>query len=297
MTRIFYRSAWVLFFLWSPALAAPDPPSRSYYVYVCAESEDEVAVVRYGPDGLEVVKTITVGSFPAETEGPHGINVDPDGRHWYVSIAHGFPFGSVHKYETETDEWVGDATLGMYPATLDVSATTGLLYVVNFDLHGPLEPGTVSIIETETMTEVARVESGVRPHGARLSLDGTRFYSVNVMGFELVEMDALGFEVTRRLPMGDGVQPTWVTAPTAEGRVFVTGNNVAKIFEVDVDSWKVVRTFKTGPGPYNISLTPGRIDPRCDPQGGGERRLLGSGVGVLSAPVSRRRAPFRTVWW
>ena len=200
--------AWVLLVLVSPALAAPDPPSRSYYVYVCAESEDEVAVVRYGPDGLEVVKTITVGSFPAETEGPHGIGVDPDGRHWYVSIAHGFPFGSVHKYETETDEWVGDATLGMYPATLTVSATTGLLYVVNFDLHGPLDPGTVSIVETETMTEVARVESGVRPHGARLSRDGTRFYSVNVMGFELVEMDALGFEVTRRLSMGDGVQPT-----------------------------------------------------------------------------------------
>ena len=248
--------AWVLVVLVSPALAAPDPPSRSYYVYVCAESEDEVAVVRYGPDGLEVVKTITVGSFPAETEGPHGIGVDPDGRHWYVSIAHGFPFGSVHKYETETDEWVGDATLGMYPATLTVSATTGLLYVVNFDLHGPLDPGTVSIVETETMTEVARVESGVRPHGARLSRDGTRFYSVNVMGFELVEMDAFGFEVTRRLSMGDGVQPTWVTAPTAEGRVFVTGNNVAKIFEVDVDSWTVVRTFETGPGPYNISLTP-----------------------------------------
>ena len=248
--------AWVLLVLVSPALAAPDPPSRSYYVYVCAESEDEVAVVRYGPDGLEVVKTITVGSFPAETEGPHGISVDPDGRHWYVSIAHGFPFGSVHKYETETDEWVGDVTLGMYPATLTVSATTGLLYVVNFDLHGPLDPGTVSIVETETMTEVARVESGVRPHGARLSRDGTRFYSVNVMGFELVEMDALGFEVTRRLSMGDGVQPTWVTAPTADGRVFVTGNNVAKIFEVDVDSWTVVRTFETGPGPYSISLTP-----------------------------------------
>ena len=77
-----FSPAWVLFVLVAPALAAPDPPNRSYYVYVCAESEDEVAVVRYGPDGLEVVKTITVGSFPTETEGPHGINVDPDGRHW-----------------------------------------------------------------------------------------------------------------------------------------------------------------------------------------------------------------------
>ena len=76
------------------------------------------------------------------------------------------------------------------------------------------------------------------------------------MGAELVEMDALAFEVTRRLSLGDGVQPTWVTAPTAAGRLFVTGNNVARIFEIDVARWEVVRTFETGPGPYNIGLTP-----------------------------------------
>ncbi len=239
----------------APTHPAPDAPERSYYVYVCAESEDQVAVVRYGPNGLEVVKTVTVGSFPAETEGPHGIGVGPDGRYWYVSIAHGFPFGSVHKYETGTDEWVGDVTLGMYPATLDVAASTGLLYVVNFDLHGPLESSSISVVETETMTEVARLESGLRPHGGRLSRDETSFYSVNVMGFELVETDALGFEVTRRLSLGEGVQPTWVTRPDREGRIFVTGNNVSKLFEVDLDSWRVVRTFDTGPGPYNAALT------------------------------------------
>ncbi len=35
-------------------------PTSSYYVYVCAESDDEVAIVRYGPDGLDVVKTVQV---------------------------------------------------------------------------------------------------------------------------------------------------------------------------------------------------------------------------------------------
>ena len=238
------------------ASAAPDPPRRSYYVYVAAESDDEVSIVRYGPGGAEVVKTITVGSFPAEVEGPHGLRVDPDGRHWYVSIAHGFPYGSVHKYETQTDEWVGDVTLGLFPATLDVSPSTGLLYAVNFNLHGALEPSSISVVEVETMTEVARVDTGVRPHGGRLSLDGSLFYSVNMMDFELVELDALGFQVRRRLPLGNGVMPTWVTRPTAEGKVYVTGNNVAKIFEVDLVSWRVQRTFETGPGPYNLELTP-----------------------------------------
>ena len=238
------------------AAAAPDPPQRSYYVYVAAESDDEVAIVRYGPDGAEVVKTIMVGSFPAEIEGPHGLGVDPDGRHWYVSLAHGFPFGSVHKYETETDAWIGEVTLGLFPATLDVSPSTGLLYVVNFNLHGALEPSSISVVEVETMTEVARVDTGVRPHGGRFGLDGLWFYSVNMMDFELVELDALGFEVRRRLPLGEGVMPTWATSPSAQGKVYVTGNNVAKIFEVDLVSWRVQRTFETGAGPYNLDLTP-----------------------------------------
>jgi DNA-binding beta-propeller fold protein YncE len=248
-------------------------PTSSYYVYVCAESDDEVSVVRYGPSGLDVVKTISVGRYPAETEGPHGVNVDPDGRFWYVSVAHGAPFGSVHKYETGTDRWVADETLGMFPATLDVSSSTGLLYVVNFDLHGPMEPGTLSIVEVETMTEIERVPTGVMPHGSRLSADGTRHYSVSMMSDELVEVDALTFDVNRTLSLSRHgtnqseddasshdpsqlVQPTWVTAPSAGGKLYVTGSAANEIYEVDVDEWKVTRTFETGPGPYNLDVTP-----------------------------------------
>jgi len=149
----------------APSAQRPGP-GRSYYIYVCAESEDQVALVRYGANGAEVVKTIGVGSFPADIEGPHGIGVAPDGRHWFVSISHGFPFGSVHKYETGTDEWMGDVTLGLFPATLDISPATNLLYVVNFNLYGAMEPSTISVVETDTMTEVARVPTGIMPHGS-----------------------------------------------------------------------------------------------------------------------------------
>lgn len=239
-----------------PAGARPDPPARSYYVYACAESEDEVALVRYGPRGLEVVRRVAVGRLPAETEGPHGIAVDPDGLHWYVSIAHGAPFGSVHKYATGSDEWLGGVTLGVYPATLAIAPSTRLLFAANFDLHGRPVPGTVSVVEIDTMEEVARVETGVMPHGSRLSGDGTLHYSVTMMQGELVELDALGFEVTRRLPLGDGVQPTWVTEPTRAGMVYVTGNNVGSVFEVDLAAWRIRRTFETGAGPYNLAVTP-----------------------------------------
>lgn len=181
------------------------PPSREYYAYVCAESEDEVSLVRFGPSGIEVTKTITVGSFPAETEGPHGIGISPGGQHWYVSISHGNPFGSIHKYETGTDEWLGDVRVGMFPATLDVAATTGLLFVVNSDFYGDHVPSTISVVETSTMTEIAQFVSGTMPHGARFSGDGRKLYSVNMMDDELVEVDALRFEVSRRLKLAPTV--------------------------------------------------------------------------------------------
>ncbi len=253
--------------------SAQSESGRSYYAYVCAESDDEVALVRFGPNGTEVLKRISVGSFPAENEGPHGINVSPDGRHWYVSLAHGMPFGSVHKYETGTDQWVTDVTLGMFPATLDIAASTGLMYIVNFNLHGPMEPSTVSVVETRSMTEVAQVETGVMPHGARLSHDGRWLYTVSMMNDTLVELNALTFEVSRQLKFGEPVendptgmesfgvsglvQPTWVSRPTPQGKVYVTGNSSNELFEVDLNTWMITRQFKeTGAGPYNLDITP-----------------------------------------
>ena len=53
------------------------------------------------------MKTVAVGSYSAEVEGPHGLAVDPDGRHWNVSISHGFLWGSVRKYETGSDACAG----------------------------------------------------------------------------------------------------------------------------------------------------------------------------------------------
>ena len=110
--------------------------ANDYYVYVCAESEDEVALIKFDGKRAVVEKTIPVGVWPLEIEGPHGITVSPDGEHWYLSMAHGMPYGHLYKYETGTDKFVERVELGMFPATMEISKATGLLYVVNFNLHG-----------------------------------------------------------------------------------------------------------------------------------------------------------------
>ncbi|MDD9887038.1 MAG: YncE family protein, partial [Candidatus Marinimicrobia bacterium] len=57
--------------------------ARDYYLYVAAESEDEVALIRFDGKTAHVEKRIPVGVWPLEIEGPHGLSVSPDGEYWY----------------------------------------------------------------------------------------------------------------------------------------------------------------------------------------------------------------------
>ncbi len=260
----------VLMGLVAVAGSGADGPQRNYYVYVCAESDDTVHKLRFGPSGFDEVKTIAVGAFPADTEGPHGINVSPDGKHWFLSIAHGMPFGTINKFDTENDEWLADVTVGMFPATMSISPATGLLYVVNFDLHGDMTPSGISVVETSTMIEVARIDVGIMPHGARMNAEGTRLYAVNMMSDSLMELDTLKFDLVRSLSLVDDTEgdellsrmsskakPTWATAPTPEGKVYVAGNGDNLIYEIDVDAWKITKKLDAGDGmgPYNLEVT------------------------------------------
>ncbi|MEM9720217.1 MAG: beta-propeller fold lactonase family protein, partial [Bacteroidota bacterium] len=114
--------------------------AQEYFIYVTAESEDEVAVVKFDAEAqqAETVQRIPVGYMPTEIEGPHGITVSPDGKYWYLSMAHGMPYGKLYKFQTSDNKLVGETELGLFPATMQVSEATGFLYIVNFNLHGKM---------------------------------------------------------------------------------------------------------------------------------------------------------------
>ena len=237
---------------WRLALAQP------YYAYVAAESEDEVALISFDGTHARVEKTIEVGSIPTEIEGPHGLTVSRDGRYWYLSLAHGQPYGKLVKYATGTDQALAAVELGLFPATMQESALTGLLYVANFDLHGGGGPGTVSIVEPAAMIEVGRTTTGSMPHGSRLSAGGDRHYSVAMMSGELFEIDARTFAVSRRLPthLQPGSKPTWVEPHPLRQLVYVANSGRDEIAEIDLDAWEVSRRMAATGAPYNLGITP-----------------------------------------
>jgi DNA-binding beta-propeller fold protein YncE len=274
------------------AARAQEPPAHDYYAWVASEAVDKLQLVRFGPAGLTIERTHTVGILPTDPDGPHGVALAPDGNHLFVSTGHGTPFGSLWKYSTRDDRLEGRVELGLFPATLQVSPDGYLAYVVNFNLHGDMVPSSVSVVATDEMLEVARIPTCVMPHGSRLNAKGTKHYSACMMDDELVEIDTRTLAVSRTFllrkgqehgmagPMtasarapgvppndagGHGMEPpkpgdvscspTWAQ-PTPDGRrVFVACNKASEIAEIDAERWTLTRRLPAGDGVYNLAVT------------------------------------------
>jgi DNA-binding beta-propeller fold protein YncE len=246
----------------APAVTTRAPES-DYLVFVASEASDELSKIRFGPHGIGVDAVLSFGTNPVHRYGAHGVALSPDGEFVYVTTAHGTPYGSLWKFSAAGDSLIARVTLGMFPATVDVTPDGAFAYAVNFNLYGPHEPSSVSIVSTSDMAEVARVRTCVMPHGSRLTRLGAKHYSACMMDDELVEIDARTFGNVRRLAMPPALDsaharcsPTWALPSTDGARVFVACNGSNEIIEVDAAAWKVTRRFAAGNGVYNLAVTP-----------------------------------------
>lgn len=262
--------------------AAQEPPSATYYVYVGAESADLLHRVRFGPAGAAVDKTTAVGEMATETEGPHGLNISPDGQFLFMTTGHGVPDGKLWKFRAGPDTLVAEPVLlGYFPATLDITPGGLYAFVANFNLHGEMTPSTVSVVYTPAMVEVEQIETCTMPHGARLDPAGDFLYSACMMDDQVVEIDTRAFEVARRFSLAAGAEgpvgapgggmsggaarsrhaptcsPTWVTPRPSAGTVIVACNAGDRILEIDREAWTLRREIESGRGPYNLALAPG----------------------------------------
>ncbi len=282
----------VLVWLWPVSLMAQGKPEKDYLVYVLSEAADKIALIRFGPDGVRVEREVNTGDMPVDIDGPHGIVMSPDREFYYVTNAHGRPFGTVWKYSTKDNTPVGKTTLGHFPATLDVTPDGAFLFVVNFNLHGDMVPSTVSVVFTQTMTEVARIQTCTMPHGSRLNAQGTKQYSACMMDDMLVEIDtrtlkaARHFIVTKNKEKGligppkvaasqsthsmhggaghgseapkpgdSSCSPTWAEPSVDGASIFVACNGSSEIVEVNASTWQLVRRIPARAGVYNLEAT------------------------------------------
>jgi DNA-binding beta-propeller fold protein YncE len=278
-------SALTLGFLLQAASATP-----RLTVYVASEAVDAVSRVRFGPEGAVVEKVIKVDPRPSEADGPHNLNISPDGKYWYTSVAHGTPNGSLWKFDTANDSLVGKAVLSRFPATISFSPDGEFAWVANFNLFGDMVPSSISVVYTPAMEEVARIPTCLMPHGMRVAKDGSRAWMTCMMDDKLVEMDPSTYGITRLLSVKPGREhvmqtsgammpgemdhahgtmshdapasgtstscaPTWVQ-PSADGRrLYVACNRHAEVLEIDAQTLEIARRITTGKTPYNLAIT------------------------------------------
>ena len=265
------------------------PPARTYTVAVASEGTDEISIISFGPSGAAIQAKVPIGLSFTDPDGPHGLASSPDKQFYYVSTAHGTPYGSFWKLRTSDNTVVARVTLGNFPATAQITPEGHLAFVVNFNLHGDMVASDVSVVGVDDMVELTRIKTCTMPHGSRLNAAGTKHYSACMMDDMLVEIDVATFTVSRHFQLTRGKEigmagppmvmtaaaahdmsghgmtapaegdpacsPTWAQ-PSMDGtKVYVACNKTSDIVEIDVATWTMVRRIPAGSGVYNLAVT------------------------------------------
>ena len=265
-----------------------------YTLYIASESADIVSRIEVGPTGWRTAKEVGVGILPTDPDGPHHVAVSPDQRFWYVTIAHGTPWGSVWKYTTGTDSLLGRVQVGMFPTTVGLSPDGDWAFIPNSDFHGDRgHQNTVSVIFTPELRQVTELPACDMPHGSRVNHAGIAVYLACMMSDELLVLDPSTFQITRRIPLGSGhpmsaaehakmesrqdtapakrapgaasstlpgqnpdCLTTYVSVSPDDKLIYLACNHGNELQVRDAATLELVRRLPTGNGAYNVEPSP-----------------------------------------
>ena len=163
---------------WLPGGGAPGPATAQSpggeRVYVANQTAATVAIIDAASG--DVVRTIdlTELGFDANSR-PHDTAVDPDGRHWYVSLIGG---GHVLRF-TADGELVGRAPFET-PGLLAVDPATDMLYVGR-SMMAVNPPQRIGAIVRESMSVDELDVFFPRPHALAVDADGGRIFAASLV--------------------------------------------------------------------------------------------------------------------
>jgi YVTN family beta-propeller protein len=188
-----------------PSALAAQAADPGYRVGVVSESGDIVTWLKPGEGTLATEKVIPVGIMPADIDGPHNLTVSSDNRFYYISIAHGTPFGTLWKMDATSDTLVGRAPLEMFPTTIGLTPDGELAFVANSDFHGDHpRQNVISVVHTPTMSTITHLPACDMPHGVKSNHAGSLIYVSCMNSDELLEIEVATLRIVRRAPTGSG---------------------------------------------------------------------------------------------
>src|SRR3989442_3730797 len=261
-------------------VAADAPPG--YRIFVSSESGDVVTQLTWDGTTFRTVKVVPVGIMPDDIDGPHNVTISPDGKYWYVTIAHGTPYVTLGKMAGDGHSRVGRAPVELFPTTISLAPDGELAFVANSDFHGDHpRMNVVSIIYTPQMLTLTNLRACDMPHGVKVNHAGTKVYVTCMNSDEVLEIDRAALAITRRHKTGPGMlpqpvpmkmghsgaegatlhdacMPTFVSVSLDDTRLYVACNHSDELMVLDaatLDLGKAVATRHRG---YNVQASPRR---------------------------------------
>jgi YVTN family beta-propeller protein len=239
-----------------------------YRVGVVSESGDIVTWLKPSGTGLTVDRVVPIGIMPSDIDGPHNITVSPDGKSYYVTIAHGTPYGSLWKLNYAGDSLLGRAQVELFPTTIAITPDGQFAFVANSDFHGDHpRVNLVSVVHTPTMTKITDIPACDMPHGVKVNHGGTRVYISCMHSDEILQVDVATFGISRRAKTGGGhamgaaapaneCSPTFVSVSPDDTRLYVACNYGNSLQVWDAATLTKVKEIPVGKGAYNVEPSP-----------------------------------------
>ena len=227
-------------------------PATAQFTITAGDGQYTVAVpvtVSLDPAEAALTRVFTAG------ESPSGIAVNGDGSRLYVT-----------NYSKATVTVVDAATLTVIDTRPMTTAINGInvgpnptgaltngnrLYVANTGSNGGF--GTVSVVNTDTSTEIAVINVGNSPQ--HLALNGTRLYVVNVNDNSVSVIDTASNTVVDTITLTDAPRGITVTG----NRLYASNFTTDKVTVIDTSTLSVVGELTAGTDPYGVVAVGDRL--------------------------------------
>lgn len=187
----------------------------------------------------EVITTLT------GIEGPHNIQVSPDGETVWAVSGH---TSTAVQIDASTYSLLATIPTREHPAHIILTPDGNTAYVTNS------EDNSVTAIDVATAKVVATIPVGEYPHGLRPSPDGRWVYVANTNGTTLSVIDTTTDSVIGDVVVGE--RPVQVAFSPDGDFVYVSLNVENAVGKVDVATRDLVDTIEVGVGPIQVFVTP-----------------------------------------
>lgn len=236
LSIIFMLSAGGTLFVGARSVSAQDNPIQGT-VWVANEFGNSITVIDANTN--EVITTLT------GIEGPHNLQVSPDGESVWAVSGHD---STAVMIDARTYTLHGSVPTGEHPAHIVLTPDGKTAYVTNS------EDNSVTAIDAATMTTVATIPVGEFPHGLRPSPDGRWVYVANANDTTLSVIDTSTNNSVTDIEVGQ--RPVQVAFSPDGQFVYVSLNTENAVGKVDVATRTLVGTTEVGVGPIQVFVTP-----------------------------------------